>query len=110
MDGDLEWKIEKPIVVEGKEYKFTVQCRECKDFFSIPARPMCDVCRVHMDICFHGIACIKCAPKLMFEWIQEGSLKKGDIPDKEFGYVQKMIQEKFGKEIYIDEEDFIRIR
>jgi len=77
--NDLEWKFEKPIIVEGKENKFTIQCRECKDFFLVPARPLCDDCRVYIDICNHGIACINCTPRLILKWIQEGNLKKGDL-------------------------------
>jgi hypothetical protein len=103
MNDDLEWKIEKPIIVEGKENKFTVQCGECKDFFLVPVRPFCDVCR-------HGIACIRCSPKLILKWIQEGNLKKGDLPAEQLDVVQKLIREKFSKEIYVDQEDFLRVK
>ena len=107
---DLEWTFGKPVAVEGKENRFVVQCRECKDFFNVPTRPLCGDCQIYMDICNHGVACTGCSPKLMLKWIQEGNLKKGDLPSEQLVAIQKMVWEKFNKEIYVNREGFIRIK
>jgi len=88
-----DWFSNLPLTLSNEEI-ITVQCRNCKDFFKISYPPSCPECKIALDLCQHGLACLNCSYSLLLKWIKEGNLKQGDLPTEQLTEIKKTLKEK----------------
>lgn len=104
--------LEEPLIIQVKENNAleSFRCRNCQKDFVLPLIPFCQKCQVDVDTCQHGLACLDCSWKIILVEIKSGNLKADNLPSTQIEHIQKNIQERFQKELYIDKDEYCRIK
>lgn len=103
---------EKPLIIQVKKNatQKVFPCRSCQKFLSLSLIPFCQKCQTEVNDCQHGLACLDCSWSIILTEIEKGSLKADNLSNTQIQDIQRVIQEKFKKEVYLDENNYYRIK
>lgn len=104
--------LEESLIIQAKENKAleSFQCRNCQNSFALPLIPFCQKCQTDANSCQHGLACLDCSWQIILVEIRNGNLKADNLPSAQIKHIQKNIQERFQKEVYVDKDEYCRIK